>query len=92
MDLNVHVTLSPDALHQEVAGETVILDLSSETYFGLDEVGTRVWQLLEANGNLQAVYDALLEEYEVDAEQLGADLDSLLSSLRESGLITMVAA
>ena len=39
-------TVSKDVLFQEVAGETVLLDLNSESYFGLDEVGTRIWTLL----------------------------------------------
>ena len=91
MNLNQSVTLSPDALLQEVAGETVILDLASETYFGLDEVGTRIWQLLEEHGRLQPVFDALLQEYEVEASQLAEDMTNLLARLQEAGLIEMSA-
>ena len=43
MNLNQTVTLSPEVISQEVSGETVLLDLESENYFGLDEVGTRIW-------------------------------------------------
>ncbi|MBT6125779.1 MAG: PqqD family protein, partial [Halieaceae bacterium] len=49
MDLNQVVTLSPDVISQEVSGETVLLDLNSEHYFGLDEVGTRIWQLIDSS-------------------------------------------
>ena len=45
MNLNQTITLSPDVISQEVSGETVLLDLESENYFGLDAVGTRIWQL-----------------------------------------------
>ena len=38
------IQISPDVLSQEVNGETVLLDLEGESYFGLNEVGTRVWQ------------------------------------------------
>ena len=91
MNLNQSITLSTDALHQDVAGETVILDLASETYFGLDEVGTRVWQLLGETTTLQSVFEQLLLEYEVDAEQLESDLEALLNSLHDAGLIHLVA-
>ena len=90
MNLNQSITLSPDALHQEVAGETVILDLASETYFGLDEVGTRVWQLLGETTELQSVFEQLLLEYEVDSDRLESDVDALLNSLNEAGLIHVV--
>ena len=74
MNLAQTVTISPDAIHQEVSGETVILDLKSENYFGLDEVGTRIWQLTEETGSLQDVYDRMLAEYDVTAEQLEEDM------------------
>ena len=68
--LNQQVTLSDRVLAQEVAGETVLLDMASEQYFGLDAVGTRIWQLLAEHGDLRRTYDTLLAEYEVGEEQL----------------------
>ena len=80
------ITISEEALSQEVNGETVILDLKSESYFGLDEVGTRIWQLLHEEKDLQKVYNALLQEYDVEAEQLEQDLIELVDKLIEAGL------
>ena len=80
------ITISNEALSQEVNGETVILDLQSESYFGLDEVGTRIWQLLQEEKDLQKVFDALLQEYYVEAEQLEQDLIELVDKLIEAGL------
>ena len=80
------ITISNEALSQEVNGETVILDLQSESYFGLDEVGTRIWQLLQEEKDLQKVFDALLQEYDVGAEQLEQDLIELVNKLIEAGL------
>jgi hypothetical protein len=42
------IKISKEVLSQELAGETVLLDMASEGYFGLDAVGTRVWQLLQS--------------------------------------------
>ena len=85
---NQKITISEEALSQEVNGETVILDLKSESYFGLDEVGTRVWQLLQEHGDVQKVFDAMLEEFDVDANTLASDIKNLVDDLIEKGLIS----
>jgi len=81
------ITISEEALSQEVNGETVILDLKSESYFGLDEVGTRIWQLLQEHGDVQKIIDIMLEEFDVNAEQLELDINELLEKLVASGLV-----
>jgi len=92
MDLNQTITLSPQVISQEVAGETVLLDLESECYFGLDAVGTRVWQLIQESGELLTIYNTLLEEYEVEEPRLRADLEALITDACERGLITLQRA
>ena len=47
-------------------GEAVLLDLASGTYFGLDAVGTRIWELLDQRQPLAAILDAILDEYDVE--------------------------
>ena len=88
--LSSNITISTEVLAQEVDGETVLLDLQSESYFGLDEVGTRIWQLLQEQDELQKVLDIMLEEYDVDAKQLENDLNELLEKLLEAKLITVM--
>ena len=85
-------SVSQEVLSQEVSGETVLLDLQSESYFGLDAVGTRIWQLLQANNHLQQVFDIMLVEYDVDEKQLDKDLNELLDKLLDEGLIAIVPA
>ncbi len=92
MNLNQTITLSPEVISQEVSGETVLLDLESENYFGLDEVGTRIWQLIKETSDLQAIYNTLLQEYEVEEERLQADLGALLGEIAGLGLITLKEA
>ena len=89
IDLDQRVTLSTEVLSQEVSGETVLLDLESENYLGLDEVGTRIWQLLKEDGNLRTVFNTLLAEYDVEEDRLAQDLDNLLNEISELGLITL---
>jgi hypothetical protein len=84
-----NVKLSPDVLFQDIGGEGVILDLASASYFGLDEVGVSFWKHLQTSTSFQRAFDALLDEYDVDAVQLSQDLDLLVSQLAEAGLVTV---
>ena len=83
------ITISKEVLAQELAGETVLLDLASESYFGLDAVGTRVWQLLQSGAGQTDLIDSLLDEYEVERATLEKDITDLLQRLAEAGLITV---
>ena len=89
MNLNQTITPSPEVISQEVSGETVLLDLQSENYFGLDEVGTRIWQLIKETDDLQAIFETLLAEYDVSEERLRQDLDTLLGEISGLGLIRL---
>ena len=82
--------ISDEVLSQEVNGETVLLDLEGESYFGLNEVGTRIWQLLQSEQTVGEVLDALSEEYDVSHEQLETDVAELLGKLGDEGLIGRV--
>lgn len=87
MKLTETITLSEDVVARELGDETMLLDLASGTYFGLNPVGGRFWQLLEEGLNTVEARDRLLEEFEVDADVLDADLTSLLEELAAKGLI-----
>ena len=89
MNLNQAISPAPDVISQEVSGETVLLNLESEHYFGLDEVGTRVWQLIQETGDVRAIYRTMLAEYEVSEERLRSDLDALLEEIAGLGLVTL---
>jgi len=80
---------SPDVLFQEIAGEAVLLDLASEQYFGLDPVGTRIWQLLGEDGRLEHVLSVLCAEYSVEPSRLQADLLVLANELATAGLVVV---
>ena len=82
------IEISSEVLTQEVGGETVILDLKSESYFGLDEVGTRIWQLLQEQEDIQTITATMLNEYDVEEEQLEKDIQNLLTQLNKAGIVT----
>lgn len=86
---NSFVRIAPDVLHQELGGETVLLNLANESYFGLDEVGTRVWQVLAETHSASDVITRLVEEYEVSSDQLRLDVEKLVSEMVDAGLVTI---
>jgi hypothetical protein len=83
---------SEEVLFQEVNDEMVLLDLSSENYFGLDEMGTRIWMLLNEGKSERQILDVLADNYEVERETLEKDVGELLGKLVEAGLITPIDA
>lgn len=87
ISFTMRVSIPKDILIRQVDGESVILNLSSERYFGLDEVGTRMWQVLSDCESIQNAYETLLYEYDVTPEQLRNDLYQLIEQLVENGLI-----
>ena len=89
VSMSSKVLLSPDALFQEIGGEGVIIDLASSSYFGLDEVGARLWQLLQADPSLQAACEILLSEYAVESTQLEQDVAKLVDQFVEAGLASI---
>ena len=80
-------TPSDDVLFQRVGDEAVLLSLTSEQYFGLDPVGTRIWSLLSQDTSLQAAFENLCLEYEVEPERLEADLLAFVDQLAQAGLV-----
>jgi Coenzyme PQQ synthesis protein D (PqqD) len=79
---------TPDGvLVRELEGESVLLNLNSESYFGLDGVGTRMWAALTTSASIEAAYETLLAEYEVEPEHLRADLSRFVEKLAAAGLI-----
>ena len=81
------VVVSKDQISCDLAGEAAILELKSGTYFGLDEIGATVWNLIAQPRRVVEVRDALVERYDVEAERCGAELIELLGELHERGLI-----
>ncbi len=87
MNLNQKIIFADTVFAQEVDGEMVLLDMNSENYFGLDEVGTAIWQAMQENGSLKEVYTILLEQYDVESEVLEKDLLNFVKKLEENELV-----
>ena len=84
------VEVPEGVLIRELQGESVLLNLESECYFGLDEVGTRMWSALASTDSIEAACESLLAEYDVERERLRSDLATFVETLAEEGLVRVV--
>jgi hypothetical protein len=84
-----NVSISPDVMVRQIGEETVLLDLKTERYLGLDDVSSRIWQEVTAGVSIQTAYETLLSEYEVEPETLRKDVDDFVQELVRLGLIKL---
>lgn len=89
---DMHAAVDPNVMIRKVGQESVILDLKTERYLGLNEVGTQMWSAMVGSTSIQSAYETLLREYEVDPKRLREDLQDLLRQLVEHGLVTLSPA
>jgi hypothetical protein len=89
LSLSSTARVSDDAVFRELEGEAVVLNLAQGTYYGLDEVGTRIWQLIQRFGRLDVVRDSLIEEYDVEPSTAERDLLDLVGQLAARGLVEL---
>jgi hypothetical protein len=78
---------SSDLVSANLDGEVVILGFKSGSYYGLDQVGVLVWDLLKEPRKVSDIRDAILEEYDVESAQCERDLLALLGELADKQLI-----
>ena len=89
MRRHVTITVPDHVMIREVGGESVFLDLETEHYFGLDQVGTDILRRMSAGSTLGETVDELVEIYDVDADTLASDIEALLVELADHGLLTV---
>jgi Coenzyme PQQ synthesis protein D (PqqD) len=81
------VVAARDLLATEFSREFVILNLTDGVYYGLEEVGARMWALLQSPVTVRAICDALVSEYDVEPARCTQDIQSLLRELVSRGLV-----
>jgi len=88
--LSSRVSVPESVLFRELGEESVLLNLDSERYFGLDDVGTRMYAVLQNAPSLQSACEALAAEYDAPLETIQRDLTELVDKLVGRGLLTLV--
>jgi hypothetical protein len=81
------IVAAADLLVSEFESELVVLNLRDGVYYGLQDVGVRIWTLLQEPVTVMAVRDTLVSEYDVEPSRCERDLRALLKELASRGLI-----
>jgi len=85
------IKISENVLFQEIDNEYVLLNMKTELYFGLNDIGARVWQIISQEGTTDTLIEKIMAEYEVSADALKADISELLNELSKEQLISIEA-
>jgi len=88
----LRITVPEAVLFRDLDGEAVLLQTVTGRYYGLDEVGTRMWSLLQLHGDSEAVCRVLCAEYDVPEARLREDLAQLIGALAARGLLRVPEA
>ena len=90
LNSQTRVQASPDQIFADLAGEAAVLNLKSGIYYGLDALGARIWKLMQTPQTIGQIREALLAEYDVDADRCEKDLYRLIQRMREEDLVVIV--
>lgn len=83
------VVATDDQLATSVDGETVILQLESGTYYGFNDVASRIWELIQEPRTVADVRDEILAEYDVSPDRCARDVASTLTDMADAGLVEL---
>jgi hypothetical protein len=83
------VLASPSQVSTTLGDESIVLELHAGTYFGVNEVGTTVWEFLQQPRQVAEVIAHVLQKYEVSAEQAEAEVIAFLQELAKRHLVSV---
>lgn len=87
---NSTIVVSANQLSTFLDDEAIVLDLASGTYFGLEQVGARIWTILQQPTTCAQIVDTLAGEYAVDAATLEHDVLAFINELHENRLVDLL--
>jgi hypothetical protein len=90
IELDTVVTHSEDLVSCELDGEVVLMSIANGSYFRIDEIGSRIWALLEEPRRVRDLCDQLMREFDVAREQCESDVLNFLNEMRADQLIEVV--
>jgi len=80
-------TRNQETISGQIDEELVMVDIERGSYFSLNSVATRIWELLETPLTIEGLCEKLMEEYEVSSEQCRIEVEKHLTKMQELGLV-----
>ena len=90
IDEQTYVKRNNEVFANEIDGEAVMMNIQTGKYYGLDEIGSRIWELMEQKIQVKAIIEQLQKEYDVSEQQCKSDVLNLLNELKTNQLIEVV--
>jgi len=87
VSLDERAFATPRVLFKDLGDEAVLLDLATETYFGLNATGSRLFKLVTAGPTIREALAIMREEFDVGPDELERDARELLGELVGRGLL-----
>jgi len=87
IDINAVIKKSKEILSSQIDDETVMMDIEKGEYYGINQVGTRIWVLLERPHTIKQLCDTLMEEFEVGEEECFGDVREFVGRLAEKKMV-----
>jgi hypothetical protein len=84
------VMASANQMSTQLDDEAIVLDLESGIYYGLAQVGARIWAILQQPTTCTQIVDALRDEYDVDPNDLKTDVLAFVRELHENRLVNIL--
>lgn len=75
----------------EMGNETVMMDMDTGDYLGLNEVGTSIWKHIEQPISFEALCEKLMQEYDVDADTCARETQAYLLKLAQENMVNLEA-
>lgn len=90
IQLDSVVTRDESLMFSDLDGETVMMSIESGKYYGLDDIGSRIWELIEQPRSVGDLCDTLLTEFEVDRDTCQQHVLEFLEELRDESIVTVL--
>ena len=87
---NTYIKRNNEVFASQIDDEVVMMNIQSGKYYGIDTIGSRIWELINEKIQVQKVIDHLLEEYDVSEEQCKNDVLEFLDELNENKLVEIL--
>jgi len=84
---NSIIKRSPEIVYSDMDGETVMMSIEQGSYFGIDAIGSHIWNVLEEEISVEALCARLCEKYDVEESQCQQDVIRLLEKMQEHNII-----
>ena len=71
----------------DIDGETVMMSVENGKYYGLDDIGSRIWELIERPVKVSDLIDTLLKRFDIDRETCERDVLKFLNGLNDDRIL-----